>query len=88
MKGALRFRHWRDVGKGGREKPGCIWSKWRKVFVGGCVGACSSLMGNQPVILVADDDANDVLLLERAFGKAKVLCQFEVVRDGQEAMLI
>jgi CheY-like chemotaxis protein len=38
-----------------------------------------------PVILVADDDANDVLLLEHAFQRANVPCQLEVVRDGQEA---
>jgi CheY-like chemotaxis protein len=43
-------------------------------------------MRTPPVILVADDDENDVLLLERAFGRAKVASRFMVVRDGQEAI--
>jgi CheY-like chemotaxis protein len=43
-------------------------------------------MRKLPVILVADDDDNDVLLLERAFQRANVSGRFVVVRDGQEAI--
>jgi CheY-like chemotaxis protein len=43
-------------------------------------------MANHPVILVAEDDENDVLLLEQAFERASVPCHFEVVRNGQEAV--
>jgi CheY-like chemotaxis protein len=43
-------------------------------------------MRKVPVILVADDDDNDVLLLERAFQRANVSSRFVVVRDGQEAI--
>jgi len=37
-------------------------------------------------ILVVEDDANDVLLLTRAFRKAKVSTPFHVVADGEAAM--
>jgi CheY-like chemotaxis protein len=43
-------------------------------------------MKRPPVILVAEDDENDVLLLERTFQRAKVASRFVVVRDGQEAI--
>jgi CheY-like chemotaxis protein len=39
-----------------------------------------------PVILIVDDDANDVLFLQRAFERANVSCQLAIVRDGQEAI--
>jgi CheY-like chemotaxis protein len=39
-----------------------------------------------PLILLVDDDANDVLLLERAFKRTKVSCQLEIVRNGEEAI--
>ena len=38
------------------------------------------------VILVADDDENDTLLLERAFKKVGVEMPVRVCRDGAEAM--
>src|SRR5215467_15621985 len=43
-------------------------------------------MRKAPVILVADDDENDVLLLQRTFERAKVASRFVAVRDGQEAI--
>jgi CheY-like chemotaxis protein len=43
-------------------------------------------MKKPPIILLADDDKNDVLLLERAFQRAKVEVRFMVVGDGQEAI--
>lgn len=43
-------------------------------------------MRKLPVILVADDDDNDLLLMERAFQRANVASRFVVVRDGQEAI--
>ena len=43
-------------------------------------------MRNEPVILVAEDDENDVLLLRRALKTAKVFAGLSVVRNGQEAI--
>ncbi len=45
-------------------------------------------LANEPAlsILVADDDRNDVLLLEVALGRAGVECELHLVRDGQEAI--
>jgi CheY-like chemotaxis protein len=43
-------------------------------------------MRKAPVILLADDDENDALLLKRTFERAKVAGHFMVVRDGQEAI--
>jgi len=43
-------------------------------------------MRKLPVILVADDDDNDLLLLERAFQRANVASRFVAVRDGEEAI--
>jgi CheY-like chemotaxis protein len=37
-------------------------------------------------ILLAEDDENDVILLERAFGKAEIKSPLFVVRDGEEAI--
>ena len=39
-----------------------------------------------PVILVAEDDANDVFFLRRAFQKAEIKCQILDVPNGQEAI--
>ena len=37
-------------------------------------------------ILVADDDANDAFLVQRAFARAGVTFPLKVLRDGQEAL--
>ncbi|MGF1479337.1 MAG: response regulator [Cyanophyceae cyanobacterium] len=39
-----------------------------------------------PTILLVEDDSNDVLLIERAFRKANVNTQIEIVADGDEAI--
>ncbi len=44
-------------------------------------------MPNEPTILLVEDDANDVLLIERAFQKAGLGDRLRVARDGQEAIL-
>jgi len=38
------------------------------------------------VVLLVEDDADHVLLLERAFSRAGVRCTLKVVRDGDEAI--
>ena len=38
------------------------------------------------VVLLADDDPNDVFLLQRAFQKTNIANPLQVVRDGEEAM--
>ena len=38
------------------------------------------------VILLAEDDPNDVLLIERAFQRTHVANSLQVVRDGEEAL--
>ena len=43
-------------------------------------------MRAEPVILLVEDDANDVLLLHRAFAKAGLACQIIDVGDGQQAI--
>jgi two-component system response regulator len=43
-------------------------------------------MRNEPLILIAEDDENDVLLLRRALETAKVFARLSVVRNGQEAI--
>ena len=43
-------------------------------------------MRNEPVILVAEDNENDVLLLRRALENAKVFARLAVARNGQEAI--
>ncbi|HUG38138.1 MAG TPA: response regulator, partial [Candidatus Limnocylindrales bacterium] len=42
-------------------------------------------MGTHPILLVEDDD-NDVILLKRAFKKAKLANAIEVVSDGEAAI--
>lgn len=44
-------------------------------------------MGSTPLILLAEDDANDVFFLRRAFQRAAVKCQIIDVPNGQEAIL-
>src|SRR6476619_3845672 len=43
-------------------------------------------MTNERFILIAEDDANDVLLLERAFEKAGLRHSLRIVRDGEQAI--
>ncbi len=43
-------------------------------------------MTNDKFILLAEDDANDVLLLERAFEKAGLGDSLKIVRDGDQAL--
>lgn len=37
-------------------------------------------------ILIAEDNEDDLLLIEEAFGESKFLNLFHIVRDGEEAM--
>ena len=43
-------------------------------------------MSDLPVILVADDTENDILLLRHAFGRAHILNPVRMVLDGDEAV--
>jgi CheY-like chemotaxis protein len=43
-------------------------------------------MKSQPTVLVADDDANDVFFLRRAFQKAGICCPILDVPDGEKAI--
>ena len=43
-------------------------------------------MTNEKYILLAEDDANDVVLLERAFEKAGLRPSLKLVRDGEQAI--
>jgi len=43
-------------------------------------------MDNNQYILLAEDDPNDVLLLQRAFQKAGLRDSLKVVRDGEQAI--
>src|ERR1041384_6191625 len=43
-------------------------------------------MDNNQFILLAEDDPNDVLLLQRAFQKAGLRDSLKVVRDGEQAI--
>jgi len=43
-------------------------------------------MTSQPTVLVADDDANDVFFLRRAFQKAGLSCPIIEVPDGERAI--
>ena len=44
-------------------------------------------MGNNALtVLHVEDDSNDVLLIARAFRKAEVAAQIQVVNDGEQAM--
>jgi CheY-like chemotaxis protein len=37
-------------------------------------------------MLLVEDDPNDILLIQRAFGKASLVNPLKIVRDGQEAL--
>src|SRR4051812_18517593 len=43
-------------------------------------------MSAQPVILLVDDREDDVMLVRRAFEKARMDLAIQVVRDGEEAI--
>jgi CheY-like chemotaxis protein len=43
-------------------------------------------MKSQPTVLVADDDANDIFFLRRAFQKAGLSCPIVDVSDGERAI--
>jgi CheY-like chemotaxis protein len=43
-------------------------------------------MSDQPVILLAEDREDDVLLIRRAFAQAKIVNPVQVVSDGEEAI--
>lgn len=43
-------------------------------------------MSDQALFLLVDDNENDILLVRRAFAKAKVLNALQVVRTGDEAI--
>jgi CheY-like chemotaxis protein len=43
------------------------------------------MMGNE-IILLVEDDANDVLLIQRAFNKAGLQSNLKTVRDGEQAI--
>ena len=43
-------------------------------------------MHDNGVILLAEDDENDILLVRRAFNQANILNPLQVVRDGQQAI--
>jgi CheY-like chemotaxis protein len=43
-------------------------------------------MEGAPVILLAEDDANDVFFLRRAFQKAEIKCRILDVPNGQDAI--
>ena len=44
------------------------------------------MSGREGVILLAEDDPNDVLLIQRAFQRTQVANPMQVVRDGEEAL--
>ena len=44
------------------------------------------MSAREGVILLAEDDPNDVLLIERAFQRTHVANPLQVVRDGEEAL--
>ncbi|MCI0747713.1 MAG: response regulator [Verrucomicrobia subdivision 3 bacterium] len=44
------------------------------------------MIEGKPVILVAEDNENDVVLLQRAFGAAGIVSSRHYVSDGQEAV--
>jgi CheY-like chemotaxis protein len=41
---------------------------------------------DHPIILLAEDNEDDVILIERAFRKAKIMAPLMAVRDGEEAI--
>jgi len=46
-----------------------------------------SIMAQRPVILLAEDREDDILLVRKAFETSTMDCQIQVVRDGEEAIL-
>ncbi len=44
------------------------------------------MRAREGVILLAEDDPNDVLLIQRAFQRTQVANPLQVVRDGEEAL--
>ena len=44
------------------------------------------LMLQEATILLVEDDANDIFLMERAFNKARLANPLKVVRDGEQAI--
>ena len=44
------------------------------------------MSAREGVILLAEDDPNDVLLIQRAFQRSLVANPLQVVRDGEEAL--
>jgi CheY-like chemotaxis protein len=43
-------------------------------------------METRPTILIAEDDEDDLLLIQRAIKRARLLNPVQVVRDGEEAL--
>ncbi len=43
-------------------------------------------MADQPTILLAEDNEDDIILIERAFRKARILSPVIAVRDGEDAI--
>ncbi len=43
-------------------------------------------MNSQARILLAEDESNDVFLMQRAFAKARIINPIDVVSDGEEAI--
>ena len=43
-------------------------------------------MPRHPTILIADDDIDDLLLIERSIQKARLVNPIQVVRDGEQAI--
>jgi CheY-like chemotaxis protein len=41
---------------------------------------------NEPVILLAEDDDNDVFFMRRALQKAQIECPLQVVHNGQQVL--
>jgi CheY-like chemotaxis protein len=41
---------------------------------------------DHPIILLAEDSEDDIILIERAFRKARILSPLKVVRDGEDAI--
>ncbi len=58
---------------------------WRILGFGGPWCGSTKNMGT-PTILLAEDDANDVLLLKRAFERAGITNPLHVTSDGEEAL--
>ncbi|NOZ84819.1 MAG: response regulator, partial [Deltaproteobacteria bacterium] len=46
----------------------------------------AGLMDAEKIILLVEDNSNDVLLMKRAFNKAKLVNPIVVASDGQEAV--